>query len=109
MAFLEQLIASRATIFLYSAASFYSQTIVRERRRRGLGPSVVLHGREQYMDLAHMRTIAKEMRQRRAEEGKEEEEEGPMLPGGVIGRTIWDEERFAGASLLAPGWGKVEL
>ena len=109
VAFLEQLIASRATIFLYSAASFYSQTIVRERRRRSLGPSVVLHGREQYMDLAHMRAIAKEMRQRRAEEGKEEVEEGPMLPGGVVGRTIWDEERFAGASLLAPGWGKVEL
>ena len=56
-AFLEQIIASHASTFIYSAASFFSQTIVRERRNKQLGPSLSMHGMEQKIDFEQMREL----------------------------------------------------
>ena len=84
--FLEQLIAARASSFHYSAASFFSQTIVRERRRRGHGPSTPMHGREQVLDV----TLLRDMETDR----DAEVEHGPLLPGGRRQTPIFQRQLY---------------
>lgn len=114
-AFLEQLVASYAATFLYTASSFFSQTIVRERRRHARGPSVIMHGREQRMDFDQMAKWAAEERKMQAEAsaspgnggGEARVPRGMMGPGGQR-KLIFDEPVFEGAALAAGG-AKLEL
>lgn len=86
-AFIEQLVASRAATFLFTASSFFSHTIVRERRNRKLGPSVSMHGREQRLDFDEMRELVAS--------GVVGIGRGP----GSLKVPIFEQPMFAGASV----------
>ena len=94
IAFVEQLIAARAATFLYSASSFFSQTIVRERQQRRLGPSVAMHGHEQRQDFEAMR----EFEAAASDDGNV----GALLPGGRRKIPIIHSPPFDGAALVLP-------
>ena len=90
---IEQLVAARAAQFLYTASSFYSHTIVRERRRRGLGPSIPMHGREQRSEIAYVPRAARKL-------SSNGEPPDPLSRGpGGNRKLIWEEPVFAGDEL----------